>query len=301
VVAEIERANDGVPHRGWMEAAGRRVGRVMDETDGGYLSLMGQRLSEEERKLRVGRGVARGVVVLSGPFYRLEVGGGRPAWDLNGQWWERILSTFGYKEDEEGVTPIDWGERRRRSNGFHFRAKEVVGGAHCRQRRHQAVVAVVLLGEMTWGWRRLHGPRLGWLGQWARNFAAKTREKANGCWVLWAEMKDGIGKLFVSFWWLVWMYAKRIFEFEWKFLNFLKDRNLEIGQGFESNNFELKIWNISKLIQNSIKEYGNSMKQIWILIQNLVSKERILTSFQTSELALAHEKNYACNAILANF
>jgi hypothetical protein len=29
-------------------------------------------------------------------------------------------------------------------------------------------------------------------------------------------------------------------------LNFLKDRNLDIGQGFKSNKFELKIWNISK-------------------------------------------------------
>jgi hypothetical protein len=105
-------------------------------------------------------------------------------------------------------------------------------------------------------------------------------------------MKEEIGKLFANFWWLVWMDAKRVFEFEWKFLNFLKDRNLEIGQGFESNNFELKIWNILKLIRNSIKENGNLMKWIWIMIQNLVLKERILTSFRTSELDLGHEKNY---------
>jgi hypothetical protein len=40
---------------------------------------------------------------------------------------------------------------------------------------------------------------LGWLGQWARNFAANIREKANGCWSLWSEMKEGIGKQFAIF------------------------------------------------------------------------------------------------------
>jgi hypothetical protein len=33
---------------------------------------------------------------------------------------------------------------------------------------------------------------------------------------------------------------------ELKCLNFLKDRNLEIDQGFRSNEFALKVWNISK-------------------------------------------------------
>jgi hypothetical protein len=36
------------------------------------------------------------------------------------------------------------------------------------------------------------------------------------------------------------------FEFEWTFLNFLKNRNLDIGEGFRSNEFELKVWNILK-------------------------------------------------------
>jgi hypothetical protein len=33
---------------------------------------------------------------------------------------------------------------------------------------------------------------------------------------------------------------------ECKCLNFLKDRNLETDQGFRSNEFELKVWNILK-------------------------------------------------------
>jgi hypothetical protein len=36
-------------------------------------------------------------------------------------------------------------------------------------------------------------------------------------------------------------WIQKIFEFEWKFLNFLKDRNLDIDQGFSSNKFELNI------------------------------------------------------------
>jgi hypothetical protein len=54
VVTEIEKADDGDPHHGRMEVAGRRS---RQETDDGYSSPMGQRLCEGERKLRVGRGV----------------------------------------------------------------------------------------------------------------------------------------------------------------------------------------------------------------------------------------------------
>jgi hypothetical protein len=63
---------------------GDGIGRATEETDSGYSSLTGLRLSEGERKLRVGRGVAQAGGALRA-FYRLEVGGGWPAWDFNGR------------------------------------------------------------------------------------------------------------------------------------------------------------------------------------------------------------------------
>jgi hypothetical protein len=66
-------------------------------------------------------------------------------------------------------------------------------------------------------------------------------------------------------------------NFEWKFLNFLKDRNLEIGQGSDSNKFELKfgifqnlirrlnqgIWSFDETNSNSNLEFVFKGKEIW--------------------------------------
>jgi hypothetical protein len=105
--------------------------------------------------------------------------------------------------EEDGLAPVAVGEKERRPSGTDSHVEELVGGSPGdggaeikRQRRCST--------PWTEGRRRLHGPRLGRLGQWAGNFASKIREKTNGCWALLAEMKEGIGKLFFKFfWWLV--------------------------------------------------------------------------------------------------
>jgi hypothetical protein len=60
------------------------------------------------------------------------------------------------------------------------------------------------------------------------------------------QNEEVIGKMFCEFLVAKMDEFKWNFEFEWTFLNFLKDRNLDIGQGFRSNEFELKVWNILK-------------------------------------------------------
>jgi hypothetical protein len=85
-------------------------------------------------------------------------------------------------------------------------------------------------------------------------------------------------------------------------LNFLIDINLKIGEGCRSNKFELRfgifgnliriqnqgIWKFDEANSNSDLEFG-------------FKRKRNLAYFRTSKLDLAQEKNYAFNAILANF
>jgi hypothetical protein len=110
--------------------------------------------------------------------------------------------------EEDGSAPVAEGEKERRPSGTDSHVEELTGGSPGGsgtgiKRRWQWQCSV----PRTNGRRRHHGPRLGWLVQWARNFASKVRENANGYWGLWAEMKEGIGKLFFKFFggWFEWI------------------------------------------------------------------------------------------------
>jgi hypothetical protein len=103
--------------------------------------------------------------------------------------------------EEDGSALVAEGEKERRPSGTDSRVDELAGGSPggggtgIKWRRQW-------FAPWTEGRRRLHGPRLGRLGH---NFALKIREKANDCWALWAEMKEGIGKLFSEFLFFSWL------------------------------------------------------------------------------------------------
>jgi hypothetical protein len=91
------------------------------------------------------------------------------------------------------------------------------------------------------------GGRRGWLGQFwqkgrvGRLLPRKKKENMGGPAMDVGPNTQKEKVFFWNFWLLKWMNSKGNLNFEWKFLNFLKDRNLDIGQDFKSNKFELNV------------------------------------------------------------
>jgi hypothetical protein len=108
---------------------------------------------------------------------------------------------------------------------------------------------------------------LGQKGRVGRNSLAKLGRTGMGCQLLMGQNVGRNRKNTFEYLAATFGLIQINLEFKWKFVNFLEDRNLNIGQRFRSNNFELKLSNILKLnseiqCEDKIKEYGNSTKQI---------------------------------------
>jgi hypothetical protein len=93
---------------------------------------------------------------------------------------------------------------------------------------------------------------------------------------------------------LFWIFGGCLDELKWKFWIWMnvfelsQDRNLDIAQGFGSIKFELKVWNISKLIRKlKSRNIEIQQKEFEFRLGIRIPGKRILTPFQTSELDLA--------------
>jgi hypothetical protein len=80
---------------------------------------------------------------------------------------------------------------------------------------------------------------LGWCGK-------ERRERWVGCITDWAQCWKGIGIRILIFWWLVWMDSKGYLNLNENIWTVSKIEIWKMIQGFISNEFELKVWNISK-------------------------------------------------------
>jgi hypothetical protein len=77
--------------------------------------------------------------------------------------------------------------------------------------------------------------------------ASENRKENRMVWFVgWTEWMERIGNHFFEFSETEMEELEMNLNCEFKCLNFLKDRNLEIDQGFRSNEFALKVCNISK-------------------------------------------------------
>jgi hypothetical protein len=100
------------------------------------------------------------------------------------------------------------------------------------------------------GGRRPAGPVLGHKAGWAIFFAGLVRHgeegEMGGLHRGWAQSWKGIGIRILNFWWLAWMDSEGYLNLDESIGTFSKIKIWKMIQGFISNEFELKVWNISK-------------------------------------------------------